>query len=109
MQEQNKEKVKNILTRSFHSLPLANDLPRLAKHIRIFRDEQLLFPSDEHCEIAADYLYYIILHLSRLLVGDNQEELVKNSFDNYFKRKGKEDKISKDDENKLLEIEEIRK
>lgn len=42
MQQSNKDKVRNLVSRSVNALPVAQDLPRLLKHIQLLEGENLL-------------------------------------------------------------------
>lgn len=86
MKQETKDKIQNILSRSYASLPVFNDLPRLAKHIRIYDGEQLLYPKGDIYTSTSDYLYGLFMTGSSLVCPELQTE-VEQTFDQVFKRK----------------------
>jgi len=62
----NSKKIKDALNKSFKELPVAKDLPRLAKRISIRNEGHLVLTSTPEISIP-DYLFKIFMILSRLL------------------------------------------
>jgi hypothetical protein len=86
MKQETKDKIQNILSRSYASLPVFNDLPRLAKHVRIYDGDQLLYPKGDIYTSTSDYLYGLFMTGSSLACPELQTE-VEQTFDQVFKRK----------------------
>lgn len=87
MQDKTKEKIQNIISRSFVSLPVSNDLPRLAKYIKVYDGDILLFPSKtENYENTVDYLHGLFMAGSHLACPGQQSE-IESIFDQFFTRK----------------------
>jgi hypothetical protein len=97
MDEKNKDKIKNIVTRGFRSLPIAADLPRLAKQIRVFHDNSLIYPPNlaptetTNNLTITENLFHLLSDLSRILMGTQQEKIIQDTFPKYFRMPQKKD------------------
>jgi hypothetical protein len=82
MQEANKEKVINLVSRDARGLPVSQDLPRLLRHITLFGGKTKLFPKeDETTHVRA--LFQLLVGISDQLVGDHKD--IDGTFWNFFK------------------------
>jgi hypothetical protein len=108
MDPKNKDKIKNIVARSFRSLPVAADLPRLAKQIRVFKDNSQIYPpssvlSNETGQptwSVTDGLQALLAELSKILIGASQEKTILESFPQYFRLLMKKEETAKSPEKK---------
>jgi putative sterol carrier protein len=109
MDQKNKEKIKNIVSRSYKSLPVGPDLPRLGKQIRIFHNTNLIYPPVNLIENGvvtwgvAEGLFGLISELSKIMIGDSQEKIVNESFPQYFRMFMKKDEINNNSNTKKQE------
>ncbi|PRP88586.1 hypothetical protein PROFUN_02997 [Planoprotostelium fungivorum] len=110
MDDKSREKIRNLAGRPFRSLPVAEDLPRLLKHIRVL---QLLPPSPaperegdqanrpvvqyEHqgAYTLLDSLYHLLVVISGLLDGPAQADLIRRTFDRHFRIPASEAPVSR--------------
>eukprot|EP01117_Protostelium_nocturnum_P008031 TRINITY_DN2859_c1_g1_i1.p1 TRINITY_DN2859_c1_g1~~TRINITY_DN2859_c1_g1_i1.p1 ORF type:complete len:673 (+),score=237.55 TRINITY_DN2859_c1_g1_i1:157-2175(+) len=112
MDPKNKEKIQNLANRPFRSLPVAEDLPRLLKHIRVLQTLSSSNPNGGKEEAKTlqrkpsaqfemnkpivqyeyrlsysllDSLYHLLLTFSALLSGPNDSDLIRRTFDRHFR------------------------
>lgn len=87
MQEANKDKIRNLINRTFRSLPTANDLPRLLRCISVYSGSEKVFPKETSLQEAdtVDLLFKLLQELTQAL-DNKEEELITSTFDKYFQR-----------------------